>query len=125
KADFFRQLDPADTTAVAIINADDPRAHRVAAASRVPVWRYGLVRRAEFGAQGVEVLPEGARFRVRTPWDSFPVELHLTGQFNVYNALAAVAVGFWAGADRGAIRRGLAAVRGGDRKSTRLNFSHG
>lgn len=112
KADFFRQLDPADTTAVAIVNGDDPRAHRIAAACRVPVWRYGLVRRAEFGAQGVEVLPEGARFQARTPWGSFPVDLQLTGQFNVYNGLAAVAVGIWAGADRGAIRRGLASVRG-------------
>lgn len=113
KAEFFRSLSPKGHGAVAIVNADDPWSAEMAAASRVPVWRYGVDSEAvDFAAHRVHVAPDGVRYEVRTPGGTFPVRLQLTGRFNVYNSLAAVAVGHWAGVDPATIQRGLEGVRG-------------
>jgi UDP-N-acetylmuramoyl-L-alanyl-D-glutamate--2,6-diaminopimelate ligase len=51
-----------------VINADDDRAAELAAASRAPVWTYGLDKPADFRAEDVRLALDGTRFRVESPW---------------------------------------------------------
>lgn len=73
----------------AVINMDDPWAGHFLVACNVPVVTYSMHKDASWKAEQVEVGAEGVRYSV----DGHPVQLHLTGNFNVYNSLAALAVG--------------------------------
>ncbi|MGB9802552.1 UDP-N-acetylmuramoyl-L-alanyl-D-glutamate--2,6-diaminopimelate ligase [Desulfofundulus sp.] len=97
KTILFRELGKDDKPAVAIINVDDSRAKKIVAATSVPVFTYGLSLKAQVKARDVKVTPRGASFTVISPWGKRPVNLKLTGYFNVYNALAAVTAAVAAG----------------------------
>ena len=73
----------------AVINLDDPWASHFMVASNVPVITYSMEKDASWKAEDVQVGAEGVSYTV----DGHPVKLHLTGNFNVYNSLAALAVG--------------------------------
>jgi len=77
----------------AVINADDAAAGHIARASGAEVITYGVKKPADVRASEIEVQPEGVSFRVRWDGNSYFLQLKLTGLFNVYNALAAFAVG--------------------------------
>jgi UDP-N-acetylmuramoyl-L-alanyl-D-glutamate--2,6-diaminopimelate ligase len=94
KAQLFRMLGlPRTKTGprVGVINADDPRADRIAAACPVEVLRYGLEQPAEVTARDVELTPRGATFRLVTPRGETAISTRLIGRFNVLNWLAASA----------------------------------
>lgn len=79
---------------LAIVNADDPN-HQMfldAAPAYAERLTYGVVNRADVQAIGVQASRDGLFFRVETPWGERQVRLKLTGDFNVSNALAALAV---------------------------------
>ncbi len=99
--------------AVAVWNADDARVGRLARAFRGTTISYGVrARKAQITADAIVVLGlAGCRFRLRHGGASTEVTLHLPGRHNVYNALAAAAVGHSLGIDLEAIRLGLQAVR--------------
>jgi UDP-N-acetylmuramoyl-L-alanyl-D-glutamate--2,6-diaminopimelate ligase len=94
---LFRDLDPGAT---AIVNADDPAANRVLAASENP--GSGLVFCIEnskkqdltpsIRAEEIRYTPRKTSFTLRVGEETQPIELHLPGEHNVYNALAAAAV---------------------------------
>lgn len=96
----------------AVINADDPSGREMARRCRVPVITYGLAGGADVSARDIRLRLDGAAFRVVHPGGETPVELRLTGQFNVYNALAAFAVGLVEGFEPAAIAAALAGVPG-------------
>ncbi len=96
----------------AVINADDPFGREMAARCRVPVITYGLVNGADVTATDVHLRLDGAAFRVVHPGGETRVELQLTGQFNVYNALAAFSVGLLEGIEPAAIAAALGGVAG-------------
>ncbi|KAF1084866.1 UDP-N-acetylmuramoyl-L-alanyl-D-glutamate--L-lysine ligase [Sporotomaculum syntrophicum] len=77
----------------AVVNVDDPAAEQIMAACHVPVMRYGLKQDADIKARDVRVTARGVAFQAVTTVGKIDLQLHLTGMFNVYNALAAVAVG--------------------------------
>ena len=92
---------------------------------------YGFSPQAEVRATGVKLTAAGGRFdvvitdrqgRARTIPDLF---LPLVGEHNVQNALAAVAVAIEMGIDAGAIRRGLAGIKGVKRRFTRTGEGAG
>lgn len=108
---------------VAVLNADDPRAPRLRAATRARAIWYGLdtpspiARHPSLGARdwvvtatNVELLPGGSRFTLVTPSGSIAVETRLAGRFNVYNWLAAAAVGLSQGASLDQLRQAMALV---------------
>ncbi len=97
---------------VAVLNADDPASQYIAERTPARVMWYGLREGAQVRGEDVVVTPRGVRFVAVTPAGRLPLELALTGRFNAYNALAAVAVGLAEGVPLDAIRRGLEAVRG-------------
>lgn len=76
----------------AVINADDPSGRVMAAASRAGVVTYGITHPAQVRAADLRLHLHGADFTLTTPVDRRRVRLRLHGRFNVYNALAALAV---------------------------------
>ncbi len=91
---------------IGVVNADDANAEFFAAFPADKTLLYGLSDEAELQAEGVRYLPEGMFFRVGR--DEYRVAL--AGAFNVYNALAAVAVGQALGIETAVIAEGLGAA---------------
>ena len=77
----------------AIINNDDQYAGALTDMASVPVITYGIKNDADVKAEGIEFKPQGVYFLLRYTNKVLPIQLKMTGLFNVYNALAAIAVG--------------------------------
>jgi UDP-N-acetylmuramoyl-L-alanyl-D-glutamate--2,6-diaminopimelate ligase len=91
----------------AVLNADDPHAGALAANSSGRRLRYGLDRGADVYATAVVHRGWRTSYRLHAGDRSIPVLLELPGTFNLYNSLAAAAVGVALGVDLDQIRRGL------------------
>ncbi len=74
-----------------IINIDDAAAAYFKSVCPVPVWTYGMERPATLQAVDYQVAQGGSKFRLRYQEAEYPVEIPLSGKFNVYNTLAAMA----------------------------------
>lgn len=95
---------------VVVLNRDDPSYARFSAlANRLQV-SYGMSPEADVKASSIDLNEECSTFEVSTPTGRFRVALALPGLFNVYNALAAVAVGYSQGVDPTAMADGLRSV---------------
>ena len=90
---LFRTLgakgEKAGLAKTAIINIDDAWANHFMVASNAPVITYGIEKDGSWKAEHVQVLADGVHYTV----DDMPVNLQMNGRFNVYNSLAALAVG--------------------------------
>ena len=123
--EFFRSMDasaqakaelldllPAD--GVAVLNADDAYFDYLAARARCRVMSFGLSDKADVRAIDVKSDGrDGTTFRLLLPGKlrHTPVHIHVQGQHNVSNALAAAVVGFVQGLTGAAIGEGLARFR--------------
>jgi UDP-N-acetylmuramoyl-L-alanyl-D-glutamate--2,6-diaminopimelate ligase len=96
----------------AATNQDDPRGEEMVAGVPARVIRYGLSSSPDVSAEDVKLTFGGLSCRVRTPEGNFPIRSRLTGQFNVYNILAAVSVGIGLGIPLDVIKRGVEALGG-------------
>ena len=109
KGELFRGM---RGDALAVVNADDPRVARLGRAFKGKTLSYGIrssraeVRAGEIVQEGVS----GTRFELSRGTEHESVRLRLPGRHNVYNALAAAAVGYALGLDTWAIRRALEAA---------------
>lgn len=97
KAGLFRSLTDSfrkpGVPKVAVLNLDD--AHSFEYLRDIPVderLTYGVDSPSDVRAVDVDVSATRTQFTALTPQGEFPVETRLPGQFNVYNALAAIAV---------------------------------
>lgn len=108
KAGFFASL---PSSAYASINRDDPNAEVFIDACRCRVITYGLDSAADVWPENLEMGAHGSKFTAVTPAGRFPVELHLSGKFNVYNSLGVIGLMMGEGIAPGAIQAGLAAVK--------------
>lgn len=76
----------------AVLNADDPWSEKYAGLTPFPIWTYGLKNEeAMFRGINCQYHDNMTYFDMVTPEGTFPVQLHLLGEFNVYNTLAATA----------------------------------
>ena len=107
KRELIEALPPGGT---AVLNADDPRVARMAAARPdLRVVTYGFDPGADVSAADVVSLEaEGMRFTLVAGEDRVPAHIPALGRHSVHNALAAAAVGLSAGLDLATIVRGLA-----------------
>jgi len=74
----------------AVVNAEDPAAPRVIAASPETCYTYGsggVIR-----GENERVSPGGIAFRICSPWGDGQVHLHLAGRHNLLNALCAFGI---------------------------------
>lgn len=90
------------------INGDDAWTAAMAEGAQAPVTRYGLGEHADVTACGIETTGSGApSFMLVVPEGQARVTLSAPGRHNVYNALAAVAVGRYLDVPLEDIVRGL------------------
>jgi UDP-N-acetylmuramoyl-L-alanyl-D-glutamate--2,6-diaminopimelate ligase len=93
-AEFNDAAAPFKQRKIAIVNADDPHHRMFLDAAPVSAERltYAVHAHADVRAEDVRSTRDGLRFRVTTPWGVADARLRLTGDFNVWNALAALTV---------------------------------
>lgn len=114
KAKLFRQL--GDTQAVkqgkhAIINMDDASAAALLQQCSCPVITYGTGESSTIRAQEMIIKAAGAQFTVNGPFGLMPLQLKITGMFNVYNTLAAISAAWAEGIESSLIKKALEEFR--------------
>ncbi|NGZ99989.1 UDP-N-acetylmuramoyl-L-alanyl-D-glutamate--2,6-diaminopimelate ligase [Nocardioides sp. W3-2-3] len=114
--DYFQakaMLFTPEHAALGLVCTDDEHGRRLAAEAPIPVRTYGLTGPADWTATDVALGADGSRFTVLGP-DGVRVSaaVPLPGDFNVANALAAIAAAAEAGYDPQAVADGIAASGG-------------
>jgi UDP-N-acetylmuramoyl-L-alanyl-D-glutamate--2,6-diaminopimelate ligase len=90
---LFKMLDRGNTSKkFGIINIDDPVAEDFLMKTKVPVMTYGIEKPATLQAVDYHLTHQGTKFTLLYNGNEYPVVIPLTGKFNVYNCLAAMAV---------------------------------
>ena len=108
KKSFFRP----EWITNAAINVDDDTSADILKDITVPHSTYGICNNADIFARDIEITENGVSFIMKLfDVNEYPVKLQLTGMFNVYNALAAAAVGLIMGVTPETITAALAKVR--------------
>jgi UDP-N-acetylmuramoyl-L-alanyl-D-glutamate--2,6-diaminopimelate ligase len=93
----------------AVINIDDRSGAKFVEATKAHVITYGLSAQADVRATNIRYGIKSTEYRLITPKGEIDISTKLVGQFNVYNALAAVGVALSQGLDLGTIKTGLEA----------------
>ncbi|MBQ6398592.1 MAG: UDP-N-acetylmuramoyl-L-alanyl-D-glutamate--2,6-diaminopimelate ligase [Clostridia bacterium] len=95
----------------AAINADDETAGRLQEGLNLPLITYGICVDADVFARDIEITEEGVHFNVQLHgMNEIGIRMHMTGMFNVYNALAATSCALIMGISAEDIQAGLEAV---------------
>ena len=93
----------------AILNSDTPVTTCIAeVCTSRQILTYGLNNKADLQGEDIAFSYNKSAFTAITPAGRFPVKLRLIGDYNIYNALAAIAVGFRYDSPVSAIQNGLA-----------------
>ncbi|HHZ91408.1 TPA: UDP-N-acetylmuramoyl-L-alanyl-D-glutamate--2,6-diaminopimelate ligase [Candidatus Poribacteria bacterium] len=90
KLRLFQQLDSVHGRA--IINMDDIASKQVIRETNVPFVTYGVHAKADLTVQDVQVQATDISFLVLTPHGNLPIHLRSSGEYNIYNVLAAIGV---------------------------------
>jgi len=96
----------------AVTNYDDPKGKEIVEGIDLPIIRYGVNPSCDITADQVVSSFDGLSSRIRTPRGDFSSHSKLIGNFNLYNILAAVAVGVGMDVPLEAIREGLEGCEG-------------
>lgn len=105
KGELFEALDSSDT---AIVNADDPMVLELARSQRSRVITFGVDSPADVRAENIQSRGNtGYEFTVSLFDKEFPLHLPFLGIYNIYNALAAIAVAHVLGVPVESIPEGL------------------
>ncbi|MCK8823677.1 UDP-N-acetylmuramoyl-tripeptide--D-alanyl-D-alanine ligase [Fuchsiella alkaliacetigena] len=93
----------------AVLNGDDQYLRRMAVQSEAEVFYYGYEVDNELQVKEVQDLGmAGLEFVVEFAKEEFKLELPLSGEYNVYNSLAAIGVALQLGLSMDSIKKGLA-----------------
>jgi UDP-N-acetylmuramoyl-L-alanyl-D-glutamate--2,6-diaminopimelate ligase len=115
KGHLFRLLEEAKDKGVpktAILNADDPASDYFRRLTAASVVTYGLETPADVMARAVRAEGLAMSFELVGAFGAEPVKTRLAGRYNVYNCLAAAAVGLSQGLSAEEVKRGLEGVSG-------------
>jgi UDP-N-acetylmuramyl-tripeptide synthetase len=116
KGRLFQMLDESPAkegiAKAAVLNADDPASGYFRSLTKAPAVTYGFESAADVRAAEIRATSDGTRFELRTKDRRVGVETRLHGVYNVYNSLAAVAIGVSQGYDLDALANGLREFRG-------------
>ena len=109
---------------IAVLNADDGYVSQFGRDFHGKVVMFGLHKPADVRARNLESRgPEGSAFDIVTDEDQARATLPLLGEHNVYNALAAVAVGLQYGVTLQQAAASLATLSAGDKRGEILNIA--
>jgi UDP-N-acetylmuramate--alanine ligase len=101
---------------------DDPNIRKIK--SPLPTIYYGLSPKAHIWADGIEVREKGTSCRVYKEGEEiFELTIQLLGRQNVYNSLAATAVGLILGISPQGIKNSLESLRGVHRRLERIGYA--
>ncbi|MGE5327703.1 MAG: UDP-N-acetylmuramoyl-L-alanyl-D-glutamate--2,6-diaminopimelate ligase [Thiobacillus sp.] len=92
-----------------VVNADDPNADKFINAIKNSTT-YGI-KKGDLRAKDVKLAPDYCEFRATVEEDEYSIHVNIPGEFNVSNALAAVAVGRRIGLTREQIEKGISALK--------------
>ena len=106
-----------------VVNADDPSAAKFTSAIKSSTT-YGI-KAGELKAKGIELSAGGVKYKAVVGDESYAINCHLPGRFNVYNSLAAVGVGRALGLDKAQIERGIAALEAVQGRMTTIHSRKG
>ena len=96
----------------AALNADEETSESIRRDLKVPYLTFGISAAADVFARDIEISENGVEFSIRLRGlEEMPIHMHLTGMFNVYNALAAASLAMIMGIDKEDIRKGLESVK--------------
>jgi UDP-N-acetylmuramate--alanine ligase len=102
---------------VSVLCVDDPGARAILPRVSKRTTLYGTRPEADVRANGIRLLPHGSRFDVLVASREMgEVELHIPGEHNVLNALAAIAVGLEVGVGFGHVAESLESFTGVSRR---------
>lgn len=109
KADLFTP----ERARVGLTNIDDEFGRRLLDVAGIPMSTYSSHGQdADWRAVDVDLTPDGAAFTVLGPGVELVASIHIAGEFNVSNALAAIASATMAGLDPRAVADGISRVGG-------------
>jgi UDP-N-acetylmuramyl-tripeptide synthetase len=91
----------------AVINLDDPYGTFMAGQTTERVLTYGIQQGSAIQAKNVQVTARGTSFIAATPHGEIPLQLKITGMFNVYNTMAAIGAGLAEGIAPEIMKRAL------------------
>ncbi len=99
-----------------VVNADDVQANTFLKAVPSSV-AYGI-KTGELTANDVELTSEGSRYVAKLGSEMFAIHCRLPGEFNIYNSLAAVAVGHKIGLSKEQVEKGIESLEGVEGRMT-------
>ncbi len=102
---LFQQLNPSH--GLAILNADDPASDSIRHQTNPPSLTFGVEHPADLAVSNVESTLKQLSFVADTPAGKISANLRLLGDYNLYNALAAIGVGLHHNCSLEAIQAGL------------------
>ena len=102
-----------------IVNAEDPSASKFSAATKNSL-SYGIIR-GDLRAKDVKLEADGCRYTAKIGKDSYDIHCNIPGEFNVFNSLAAVAVGREIGLSKQQIEQGISALDGVEGRMSVVN----
>ena len=105
-------VDALDEKGIAVLNQDDPFVSAMASHCRGKVVGYGVKSNAPIRADRITASEKGIHFTCHSFDQVFDVTVPVIGLHNVYNALAAVAVGRIVGLSEHQVTKGLATYKG-------------
>ena len=111
KCELFRMVQPAPGN-VCIVNRDDPFAESFIQAAKAPVITCSLHSGADLFVKDLQMNAAGTSFLFVWKEKSYPVHMKLVGDFNVHNALSAIASALCEGVPPETIREALCHVEG-------------
>lgn len=100
------------TEGTRIINIDDPWGRGLKERLSSRCWSFGIEEKADFYPEKIVSGVDGIQMMIQTPVGGIEITSPLVGKHNIYNLIAAVAVGVAVGLSREAISGGVAAMKG-------------
>lgn len=125
KSELLQSL---DKDGIAVINKDDPYFFKMLEIVKTKkVYTFGIENRSDIMACNIRMVSDkGIRFTLEVQNDkSREIYFPLLGRYNIYNALAAVAVAFALGIELDLIERGLSSFKPLDLHMQLSNFCNG
>ncbi len=123
--DAKRLLFADERSAVVVLNADDPAGLAMAEGFTGRRIAYGHGTEADLRCVQQEVRPDGSSFTLAWQGSEFPVELMLSGAFNVANAMGAAGAALAVGVPMAAVVEGLERVRTMNGRMERVETGRG
>ncbi|WP_058485629.1 UDP-N-acetylmuramoyl-L-alanyl-D-glutamate--2,6-diaminopimelate ligase [Defluviitalea phaphyphila] len=95
-----------------IINIDDPHAEEIIKQATCKIITFGIEKEADFKAYNISMSSKGIKFSIILEGKEIDFQLKTIGRFNIYNALGAIAAGYYLNIPIEVIKKALEDMEG-------------